>query len=64
MRDRDVDLIWITEAMVHYGHSRNWFKKRIDDKVLQTFPQPGESKVYLSRREIEAEIKNEGQKNK
>src|SRR5262245_7408010 len=28
--------IWITEAMVTYGHSRNWVKKRIADGIFQT----------------------------
>jgi hypothetical protein len=55
MKRSDLDLIWITEAIVQYGHSRNWFKRRIDSKVLHTFPQPGEAKIYLSRKEIEEE---------
>lgn len=47
-------VIWITEAMVKYGHSRNWFNKRIADGIFQTAPQPGTSKVYLRIASIEA----------
>lgn len=45
-------LIWITEAMVKYGHSRNWFNNRIKSGVFQQVPQPGETKVYLRDAEI------------
>jgi hypothetical protein len=51
------DLIWITAAMVEYGHSRVWFTERIKDGRLHTFPQPGEVKVYLLRSEIEEQEK-------
>ena len=51
--NKDVDIVWVTQAMVEYGHSRDWFTARIKKGDLQTFPQPGSTKVYLSRREIE-----------
>ena len=50
---RDQGLIWITEAMVKYGHSRNWFNKRIVGGIFQTIPQPGTTKIYLRLSEIE-----------
>lgn len=46
-------LIWITEAMVKYRHSRNWFNKRIAEGTFQAVPQPGTSRVYLREAEIE-----------
>jgi hypothetical protein len=61
MQRKDPDLIWITEAMVVYEHGRAWFKRRIDSGKLHTFPQPGETKVYLSRKEIEAEEAKENE---
>lgn len=50
---RDQDLIWITEAVVKYGHSRNWFNRRIADGIFHTMPQLGTTKVYLRVLEIE-----------
>lgn len=46
-------LIWITEAMVKYRHSRNWFNARIRDGIFQAVPQPGTAKVYLRQAEID-----------
>ena len=54
MANKSEELIWITEAMVTYGHSRNWFNKRIADGVFQTVPQPGTPKVFLRVSEIDA----------
>jgi hypothetical protein len=51
------DLIWVTQAMVEYGHGRGWYTERIKDGRLHTYPQPGETKVYLSRSEIEEQQK-------
>lgn len=51
--ERSQGVIWITEAMVKYGHSRNWFNKRIADGIFTPAPQPGTSKVYLHVAEIE-----------
>ena len=45
-------LIWITEAMVKYRHSRNWFNTRIKSGALTVAPQVGTSKVYLHDAEI------------
>lgn len=46
-------LIWITEAMVRYKHSRNWFNNRIRRGELETVPFPGTSKVYLRVEQVE-----------
>lgn len=46
-------LIWITEAMVKYDRSRNWFNKRIADGIFTPVPQPGTSKVYLRQADID-----------
>ena len=46
-------LIWITEAMVKYQRSRNWFNKRIADGIFTAEPQPGTSKVYLRQAQID-----------
>lgn len=45
-------LIWITAAMVKYGHSRNWFNARIKSGDFTQVPQPGTTKVYLKDAEI------------
>lgn len=50
-------LIWITEAMVKYGHSRNWFNNRIKSGDFTPVPQPGSTKVYLRDAEISAYVK-------
>jgi len=50
-------LIWITEAMMKYGHSRNWFNARIRSGALQVVPQPGTTKVYLRMAEVERELR-------
>ncbi len=47
------DLIWITEAMVKYKHSRNWFNARIKRGDFEAVPLPGTSKVYLKRKQVE-----------
>lgn len=47
-------LIWVTEAMLKYKHSRNWFNRRIADNVFTQVPVPGTSKVYLRQAEIDA----------
>ena len=56
-RKAPTDLIWVTEAMVVYGHGRGWYSERIKDGRLKSYPQPGETKIYLSRREIEEQQK-------
>src|SRR5260370_42535432 len=48
------DLIWITEAMVEYGHSRNWFNNRIATGELEAVQLPGTTKVYLRRSQLDA----------
>lgn len=50
-------LIWITEAMVKYGHSRNWFNNRIRSGEFEQVPQPGETKVYLRVAQLDAYVK-------
>lgn len=50
------DLIWITEAMLEYGKSRGWFTARLKRGELHAAPQPGTSKVFLHRSEIEAAL--------
>jgi predicted DNA-binding transcriptional regulator AlpA len=57
MQPKESDIIWVSEAMIVYGHSREWFTTRIKKGTLHTFPKLGDNKVYLSRREIEAENK-------
>ena len=49
--------IWITEAMVKYGHSRNWFNNRIKSGDFTPVPQPGSTKVYLREKEITEYVK-------
>ena len=46
-------LIWITEAMVKYRHSRTWFNNRIKSGDFTSVPQLGTTKVYLRDAEIE-----------
>jgi hypothetical protein len=50
-------LIWITEAMVKYRHSRNWFNNRIRDRVFDTIPWPGTTKVYLRQEQVETYLR-------
>ena len=45
-------LIWITEAMLKYRHSRNWFNNRIKSGTFTPVPQLGTTKVYLKDAEI------------
>jgi hypothetical protein len=47
------DLVWITEAVVTYNHSRNWFNRRITDGIFAKEQKVGETKVYLRRSQIE-----------
>jgi hypothetical protein len=55
MEPKESDIIWISEAMIVYGHSREWFTLRIKRGTFHTFPKLGDSKIYLSRPEIEKE---------
>lgn len=50
-------LIWITEAMVKYRHSRNWFNNRIRDEIFEQVPVLGSTKVYLRDAQIEEYLK-------
>jgi len=50
-------LIWITEAMVKYGHSRNWFNSRIKSGEFTQVPVLASTKVYLRKAEITAYMK-------
>ena len=47
------DIIWITEAMVLYHRSRDWFNRRMQQGRLQRIGLPGDAKVYLLRAEVE-----------
>jgi predicted DNA-binding transcriptional regulator AlpA len=47
------DLVWITEAMVKYSHSRGWFNRRIDNGTFTEEKKLGETKIYLHRSQIE-----------
>jgi hypothetical protein len=53
----DQGLIWITEAIVKYRHSRNWFNNRIKSGDFEQVPMLGTSKVYLKDAEIAAYVK-------
>jgi hypothetical protein len=57
-RTENTDLIWITEAMVRYHHSRGWFRNRMQAKLFKTVQLPGETKIYLYQREIEEYLRN------
>lgn len=45
-------LIWITEAMLKYKHSRNWFNNRIRDGIFEQVPMLKTTKVYLRDAQI------------
>lgn len=51
-------LIWITEAMVKYRHSRNWFNNRIRDGIFEQVPVLRTTKVYLRDAEVAEYIRN------
>jgi hypothetical protein len=48
-------IIWMTEAVVEYGHGPDWFRRRIRDGRIRTAPQPGTSRVYLVVEDVERE---------
>lgn len=50
-------LIWITEAMVKYGHARAWFNNRIKSGEFEQVLVPGTSKVYLRVAQLDAYVK-------
>ncbi|HEU5345625.1 MAG TPA: hypothetical protein VFX31_11570 [Ktedonobacterales bacterium] len=50
-------LIWITEAMVKYRHSRNWFNNRIASGEFERVPTLGSTKVYLREAQITAYLR-------
>ncbi len=45
-------LIWITEAMVKYRHSRDWFNNRMKSGVFERVATLGSTKVYLREAQI------------
>ncbi len=47
------DVIWVEEARFKYGHSRDWYMRRINDGRLRAVYLPGSIRVYLVREEIE-----------
>lgn len=57
-------LIWITEAMVKYKRSRNWFNARIKRGELRTVPQLGTTKVFLREEEIEQALRQDDKEGK
>lgn len=50
-------LIWITEAMVKYRHSRNWFNNRIKGGVFEQVLVLGSTRVYLRKEQVEAYLR-------
>ncbi|MGH2516761.1 MAG: hypothetical protein ACRDHP_14000 [Ktedonobacterales bacterium] len=52
-------VIWITEAMVTYRRSRDWFTRRIQQGRLQRIGLPGESQAYLLRAELERVLRED-----
>lgn len=50
-------LIWITEAMVKYGHARAWFNNRIKSGEFEQVPVLGTTKVYLRVAQLDAYVK-------
>lgn len=50
-------LIWITEAMVKYRHSRNWFNSRINSGMFERVATLGSTKVYLREAQITAYLR-------
>ena len=47
------DVIWVEEARFKYGHSRDWYMRRINDGRLRAVYLPGSIRVYLVREELE-----------
>ncbi len=43
------DVIWVEEARFKYGHSRDWYMRRINDGRLRAVYLPGSIRVYLVR---------------
>ncbi|HEY7849097.1 MAG TPA: hypothetical protein VIC27_03475 [Ktedonobacterales bacterium] len=50
-------LVWITEAMVRYQHSRNWFNNRIKWGIFEQVPALGSTKVYLREDQVDAYLR-------
>ena len=48
------DLIWIAEAAIQYKRSRDWLDSQIREGKLGKYTIPGDKRVYVSRRELEA----------
>ena len=48
-------IIWMTQAIVDYGHGPDWFRRRIKDRRIRTAPQLGTSRIYLVVDDIERE---------
>ena len=55
--NKNSDLIWVTQAMVEYGHSRGWYRTRQIAKIFNVVLREGETKIYLHRTEIEAYLR-------
>lgn len=55
-------LIWITEAMVKYRHSRNWFNNRIKNRVFEQVAVLGTNKVYLREEQVETHLREHPEK--
>lgn len=47
------DLIWIVEAQVVYGRSRDWLQKQVKEGKLSSVLLPGTTKVFLRRSELD-----------
>jgi hypothetical protein len=58
----DQDLVWIVQAMVETGHSRDWFNRRIAAGRLRIYHKMGEVKVYISRHELAEAEENKDNK--
>lgn len=52
MVEQEQKLIGIIEAMVKYGHSRDWYERRMRDGRLETVLKLGTAKKFLREEQL------------
>lgn len=50
------DMIWIQEAVVIFGKSRNWLRKQVDIGEVRSKQLIGSTRIYLSRSDIKRRL--------
>jgi 5-methylthioribose kinase len=58
--DKGRELIGIVEAQVQFGHSREWYTRRMNDGRLETVLKVGTAKKFLVLKQVAEYVRLHG----